>query len=176
VKLPLNPDAVKAADQALHDNHPELGGRPLTMNPEDEDLREEWMDSYVDGGGELEQAKDVAGEAAAPAASCPSERLPKGGTYVLRDPETGRVMRSGRTNDLARREREHARSPELRDLEFEVVHRTDDYAEQRGLEQMLHEAYEPPRNRIRGIDPRNPKLPVYREAAEAFLKNQKGET
>lgn len=51
-KLPLNPDAVKAADKALYDKHPELGGRKLTMGPEDGALRKEWMDSYLANGGE----------------------------------------------------------------------------------------------------------------------------
>ncbi len=32
------------------------------------------------------------------------QALARGGTYLLRDPATGRIMRSGRTNDLARRE------------------------------------------------------------------------
>jgi RHS repeat-associated protein len=99
----------------------------------------------------------------------------RGGTYVLRDPVTGRVMRSGRTNNLARRQAEHALDPALRDYRFEVAHRTDVYAEQRGLEQLLHETHKPPLNKIRGIDlPRNPRLPEYREAARRFLQRQQG--
>ena len=98
----------------------------------------------------------------------------RGGTYVLRDPVTGRVMRTGRTNDLARRQLEHARDPALRDYVFEPVHRTDVYAEQRGLEQLLHETHNPPLNRIRGISPTNPRLPEYRDAAQRFLERQQG--
>jgi hypothetical protein len=98
----------------------------------------------------------------------------RGGTYILRDPATDRVMRSGRTNDLARRRAEHLRDPELRDYEFEVVHRTDVYAEQRGLEQILHETHNPPLNKIGGIDPKNRRLPEYREAARRFLECQQG--
>jgi hypothetical protein len=60
-------------------------------------------------------------------------------------------MRSGRTNDLARRQLEHARNADLSHLRFEEVYRTDVYAEQRGLEQLLHDTYNPPLNRIRGI-------------------------
>ncbi|MGK4000932.1 RHS repeat-associated core domain-containing protein [Sorangium sp. So ce1024] len=97
---------------------------------------------------------------------------PRGGTYVLRDPATGKVMRTGRTNDLARRAREHGGDPTLRDLTFEPVHRTDVYAEQRGLEQMLQQTYQPPLNRIRPISPQNPRLQEYLDAARLFLERQ----
>lgn len=50
-KLPLNSDAVNAADQALYNNHPELNGRKLTMGPADGGLRKEWMDAYLAAGG-----------------------------------------------------------------------------------------------------------------------------
>lgn len=78
-------------------------------------------------------------------------------------------MRSGRTKDLARRELEHARDPALKDLQFEAVHRTDVRAEQRGLEQMLHDQYNPPLNAIRPISPRNQKLNDYMDAARRYL-------
>jgi hypothetical protein len=58
--------------------------------------------------------------------------VPRGGMYVLRDPATGQVMRTGRSGDLAQRAAQHGRDPALRDLTFEPVHRTDVYAEQRG--------------------------------------------
>jgi hypothetical protein len=48
------------------------------------------------------------------------------------------------------------------------------YAEQRGLEQILHETHNPPLNKIGGIDPKHPKLPQYRDAAQQFLDRQKG--
>ncbi|MNV67521.1 hypothetical protein D3C71_1603250 [compost metagenome] len=92
----------------------------------------------------------------------------KGGTYLLKDAE-GIVMRTGRTKDLARRELEHARDPALKDLDFSAVHRTDVRAEQRGLEQMLHDQYNPPLNAIRPISPRNPRLQTYMDAARDFL-------
>ncbi|KWF00764.1 hypothetical protein WL80_30650 [Burkholderia ubonensis] len=92
----------------------------------------------------------------------------KGGTYLLKDAE-GVVMRSGRTNDLARRQLEHARDPALKDLDFFAVHRTDVRAEQRGLEQMLHDQYNPPLNAIRPISPANPRLNEYMDAARRFL-------
>ncbi|HEY0923001.1 RHS repeat-associated core domain-containing protein [Rheinheimera pacifica] len=103
-----------------------------------------------------------------------NSRLPKGGTYILRDRETGEIVRSGRTNNLMRREIEHARDNKLRDYDFEVVHRTDIYAEQRGLEQMLHDSFKPQLNRIRPINPLNPRRSNYIKAAEEYLKRSGG--
>jgi RHS repeat-associated protein len=93
----------------------------------------------------------------------------RGGTYLLRDADTGQVMRTGRTGDLLRRETEHARDPLLKDYEFEPVHRTDVYEEQRGLEQILHDQYNPPLNKINPIRPTNPNLPDYLDAARRYL-------
>ena len=92
----------------------------------------------------------------------------RGGTYVLRN-ELENIVRSGRTNDLARRMNEHFRDPVLSDYRFEPVHRTDNYAEQRGLEQILHETYNPPLNRINPVSPRNPRGQGYRNAAGNYL-------
>jgi hypothetical protein len=52
----------------------------------------------------------------------------KGGTYVLKDAE-GTVVKTGRTNNLARREAEHGRKHP--DKTFEVDKRTDSRAAQR---------------------------------------------
>lgn len=41
---PLDPDAVRAADAAIAEK---TGGRPLTLGPEDADLRRQWMDAYL---------------------------------------------------------------------------------------------------------------------------------
>jgi hypothetical protein len=79
-------------------------------------------------------------------------------------------MRTGRSNDLARRASEHARDPALRDYVFEEVHRTDVYTEQRGLEQMLHEHYNAPLDKINAIDAKSPRLQEYMDAARAFLE------
>ena len=92
----------------------------------------------------------------------------KGGTYVLRD-ELENIVRSGRTNNLDRRRNEHFRDPALRDYTFDPVHRTDDYAEQRGLEQILHDTYNPPLNRINPISPNNPNGQGYSNAANNYL-------
>jgi RHS repeat-associated protein len=75
-----------------------------------------------------------------------------GGTYVLKD-KTGKVVRTGRSNDLARRRREHARDPILGKYDFVVDKRTDSYAAQRGREQIIHDLYAGAiHDRINGID------------------------
>ncbi len=79
---------------------------------------------------------------------------PKGGVYVLRSRETGAVVRFGRTNDLESRRKELQRNTALREFKFEVQHETDDYEEQRGLEQELDWIFAPPLSKIRPIDVR----------------------
>lgn len=64
----------------------------------------------------------------------------RGGVYTLRD-EAGAVVRTGRTNDLAARQVQHANDPVLGDFQFNVEYRTDVYAEQRGLEDVLYNRY-----------------------------------
>lgn len=96
--------------------------------------------------------------------------LAQGGTYLLRNPSTGQVMRTGRSNDLLRRGAEHGRDPNFRDFQFEPVHRTDVYSQQRGLEQLLHDTYNPPLNFRRPISPTNPNRPTYLDEAQQFLQ------
>jgi|SRR5215831_4238647 len=79
----------------------------------------------------------------------------RGGTYFLTDPETGDVMYVGRSNNLTRRQAEHARSEEKGDLDFNVDKRTDSYAAQRGREQIIYDKYKPPLNQRLPIDPNN---------------------
>jgi RHS repeat-associated protein len=90
-----------------------------------------------------------------------------GGVYSLRN-EVGTVFRTGRTNSLARRAGEHARDPELGQYRFQVEYRTDDYATQRGLEQLLHDELMPPLNKIRPVNPRNPRSDDYMRAGRVF--------
>lgn len=90
-----------------------------------------------------------------------------GGVYSLRD-ETGNIVRTGRSNDLARREAEHARDPALGRYRFQPEYRSDDYATQRGLEQLLHDDFLPPLNKIRPISPKNPRFDEYMGAGRAF--------
>lgn len=97
-----------------------------------------------------------------------ADDVAKGGTYVLRNSDDV-VVRTGRTNDLARREREHGR--EHPDTTFEVDRRTDDYATQRGREQVIYDqnpqarAENGGRNKQRPVSERNKRREEYEEAA-----------
>ncbi|MGH9182720.1 MAG: RHS repeat-associated core domain-containing protein, partial [Acidimicrobiales bacterium] len=102
------------------------------------------------------------------------DELAQGGVYALRDPVTGQVVRTGRTNSLLRRQGEHFRDPRLSDYEFEVVARTDVYAQRRGLEQLVHDAYNPALNRINPISATNPNRAWYLSEAEQFLARYGG--
>lgn len=48
LQRPLDPNAVKAANAAVS---AETGGRQLTMEPEDAELRKKWVDAYLKAGG-----------------------------------------------------------------------------------------------------------------------------
>ena len=96
----------------------------------------------------------------------------RGGVYVLRDPATGgNVVRSGRTINLTQREAQHLRDPALKNFDFDPIYRTDVYNEQRGLEQILHDTYQPALNIIRPISPNNRNYNAYMEAARKYLGN-----
>jgi hypothetical protein len=66
--------------------------------------------------------------------------------------------------------------PVLGDYRFNVEYRTDVYAEQRGLEQVLYDQYPGAQaanggfNKIRAIGPSNPNLPSYMQSAWDFLE------
>ncbi len=99
----------------------------------------------------------------------------KGGVYALKDGET--VVRTGRTTDLARRETEHANDATLGKYKFETKHRTDNYAEQRGLEHKVSKQYESTaskanggHNKINAIGDKNPNKAKYIQAADDYLK------
>jgi len=98
--------------------------------------------------------------------------IPEGGVYLLRDPKTDAVWRTGRSGNLDKRARAHrARSSKTRGLDFEVVYRTDVYAEQRGLEQVLYETHKgAPLNKIRALSPRHESFKTYMNAANRFLE------
>jgi hypothetical protein len=49
---------------------------------------------------------------------------------------------------------------------------TDDYSVQRGHEQMLHDAYNPPLDKIRPISPDNPRQDHYLKAAQQFIQKK----
>ncbi|QTD53862.1 hypothetical protein J3U87_15545 [Sulfidibacter corallicola] len=115
----------------------------------------------LDNAGDTAKALDKVDDAADSA---------KGGTYVLKDPETGEVMRTGRSKNLKRREGEHRRHSETKDLDFKVDRRTDSYPEQRGREQVIHDHYNPPMNKRNPISDRNPRRTEYLEA-ERQMRN-----
>jgi len=96
------------------------------------------------------------------------QQVARGGTYKLVDPETGKVVYVGRTSNLARRAAEHQRDATKSRFRFEIDWVTDDYAVQRGREEMLYEHYRPMLNRIRPISLRNPNRERYLEAARRF--------
>ena len=95
----------------------------------------------------------------------------KGGTYKLVDDE-GVVKRTGKSNDLIRREKEHSRNEDTKDLDFEVDRRTDDPDAQRGREQIIYD--ENPQaqskngglNKRRPVSPKNKKRDIYKKAGE----------
>jgi hypothetical protein len=93
----------------------------------------------------------------------------KGGTYRLIDPTTGETMYVGRTRDLSRRAVEHRRDSSKAHLDLVVDLQTDDYAIQRGREQMLYDQYHPPLNRIQPINPLNPRRQIYLDAAHQAM-------
>ena len=78
-----------------------------------------------------------------------------GGTYKLLDRQ-GNVIRTGRTNNLDRRELEHARGSDTRGLDFEVDKRTDSYSQQRGREQIIHDQHPEARIENGGLNKQNP--------------------
>ena len=92
-----------------------------------------------------------------------------GGVYCLRN-SSNQILRTGRTNNLARRASEHARDPLLRDYTFEPMYKTNSYLEQRGIEQIVHVKFQPPLNRVNPISPKNPRLQEYLNAAKTFIE------
>ena len=87
---------------------------------------------------------------------------PTGGTYILTDPGTGAVRRTGRTNDLDRRRNEHGRDAVTRELDFQVDRRTDSYSAQRGREQRIYDYHpETDLTHRRPISPNNPNRDSY---------------
>jgi hypothetical protein len=94
--------------------------------------------------------------------------LVRGGVYALPNAERV-VIRTRRTGNLLRREAEHARNALLSKFEFDPVYRTDNYAEQRGLEQIPHDVLNPSLNRINPIYPANRRFDEYMHSAGHYL-------
>jgi hypothetical protein len=74
----------------------------------------------------------------------------------LRDPDTGEVRRTGQTNNLDRREKEHARGQDTKDLDFEVDRRSNDPIARRGREQIIHDEHPEARAENGGLNKVNP--------------------
>jgi len=91
-----------------------------------------------------------------------------GGVYQLVNIETGDIMRTGRTGNLEQRMAQHQRNPLFKDFGFEPVWRTDDYATQRGLEQMLYTKAKAPYDKIKPISPNNVNIEEYMRAGKNF--------
>jgi len=134
------------------------------------DPSSDWTDVGIGGGGLLLGMVGPGGGYGA-AGKGLRNHLAKGGIYRHAD-ANGKTVRTGRTVDLKRREREHANDPRLQDYDFEPLYRTDDYDELRGLEQMVHmnnPGGPPPLNFRNPVSPRNPNRDKYRKAAEDYL-------
>jgi RHS repeat-associated protein len=80
-------------------------------------------------------------------------KLPKGGTYILRDPETGTVERTGMAANLTKRKSDHKK--DYPNLTFEVDRRSGNRDARRGREQIIHEMYDPPLNKQNPISTKN---------------------
>jgi len=103
--------------------------------------------------------------------ACPVGGQPRGGVYVLRDKATSAIVRTGRSKNLAVRQTQHGRDAFLGVYRFDEIYRTDKYAEQRGLEDLLYrENPNLPLNKMKAISPTNPNITLYRDAARAFMK------
>jgi RHS repeat-associated protein len=104
--------------------------------------------------------------------NCGGDASARGGIYTLRDVDDN-VVRTGRTNDLQRREREHARGDDTADYSFQVEYRTDVYREQRGLEQIVWMTNGRPTlpgvRRTAGVNVRNRNYNKYMDAAGQFF-------
>lgn len=100
----------------------------------------------------------------------------RGGTYKLVDPATKKVRRTGQTNNLNRRRKEHRRGSETGGLDFEVDRKSNSYDARRGREQRLYDQHpEADLNKRRPISPKNPKREHYLKEGDKLKKPDKPE-
>jgi len=99
-----------------------------------------------------------------------SAACPRGGVYVLIDPATGAVARSGRATNLVKRLGNHARAAATKNLIGQIVFETNIKAQQRGLEHLLHVQWSPPLNKIGALSPRRSYYSEYIQAAYDYLE------
>jgi hypothetical protein len=81
-------------------------------------------------------------------------------------------MRTGRTSNHDNRKVQHKGPPETKSLEYKRELETNDYAVQRGHEQILDDTHKPPLNKIRPIGPKNPRRAEYLDAAREFIREK----
>lgn len=83
------------------------------------------------------------------------------------DPDTGKVRRTGMTNDLKRTEQEHNRDSATTDLDLEVDRLSDSRSARRGREQRIYDQYsDAGLNRRNPIASNNPNRDQYLEAGD----------
>jgi len=100
-----------------------------------------------------------------------------GGVYHWIDPDTGKVLRTGRSDDMGARERDYYyKDPETyRRLKFKRAHETNDRAEQKGLEEMEFLEHNPPLNTNHPVSLRNKRRNEYFQAAAEYYWRNRGQ-
>jgi RHS repeat-associated protein len=99
----------------------------------------------------------------------------KGGIYLL--VQSGVVRYVGRTKDFAARRAAHRLDPRFEGLRFKALLHTDSYAAQRGLEEVVIQAFGGPgklANTIAGISPRSRNAAKYYRAAVRYFERYGG--
>ena len=103
----------------------------------------------------------------------------KGGVYVLKDSDD-KIVRTGRTKDLKKREAQHASNEETEGLKFKTEYETDNYIEQRGLEKHVYDNNPQAQssngglNKIKPVSDKNKNKTTYDNAAKDYLKRKGG--
>ena len=97
-----------------------------------------------------------------------TQKLPKGGTYILRDPVNGKVMRTGMATSLVKRKSDH--KAQYPGLVFEVDKRSSSKDARRGREQIIHDLHKPPYNEQNPIKEKNYTPEEYRRVMDAGRK------
>ena len=94
----------------------------------------------------------------------------QGGVYVWK--KNGEVIRTGRTKDLVRRAKEHAKKLKELGATMETVFKTNSRNIQRGLAHILNQKHNARLDKAREIASRNPNMSTYVRAARDFLRRQ----
>ena len=97
-----------------------------------------------------------------------TQKLPIGGTYILRDPVNGRVMRTGMATNLIKRKSDH--KSDYPGLVFEVDKRSSSKDARRGREQIIHDLHNPPYDKQNPIKEKNYTPEEYKRMMDAGRK------